>query len=174
MYGAIVTPVDPFLVKCFETLGEKFNPGNFFKPLVRASVLAGNVLGLRTPCRGSLVRWDNAEDSDEQEEEEEAHSGSVCAFVIEIGLREKRAELAEVARTYIERVTLCVFTFDVTESDGAFAWSYSCYLRGESRPGTRTETARYEVVESVTNAVVTDNPLYLNPCIITSYEVVTH
>jgi len=100
-------------------------------PQRRASVLVGNKLGMRTPCRCSQgqefdrVQW----------------------FVLEIGMAEKSKVLPEIARSYIERGTLCVMTVNIQRGFD-FTVAYTLYRRGEKTSELVDGVARYEVVES--------------------------
>lgn len=119
----------------------------------RASVLVGNQVGMRTPCR--CFRFD----------EKNGGNLSIQSFVLEVGMAEKSKVLPDLARSYIEQGTLCVMTVDIRRR-GEFnmTLAYSLYRRGKkTRPLTGIE--RWEVVESVVDIVpdqVLDNFLNLN------------
>ncbi|KAI4178538.1 MAG: hypothetical protein LQ346_007410 [Caloplaca aetnensis] len=109
----------------------------------RASVLVGDKLGMRTPCR---CFWLNGEDD-------------VLNFVLEIGMAEKSDHLRRLAHSYIERGTLCVMTIDIRRgNDTDIFLAYSLYRRGE-QDRVSAGVPHYEVVESVTDVVVSKKEL---------------
>ncbi|KAL9005954.1 MAG: hypothetical protein Q9188_001283 [Gyalolechia gomerana] len=113
------------------------------QPQTRASVLVGEKLGMRTPCR--CFRFDS-------EDQEDAH---IQGFVLEVGMEEKSKDLPMIAQSYIGRGTLCVLTADIHRSgeyDG-FSVAYSLYSRGRKTSPVAEGVTRYEVIERVKDLV---------------------
>ena len=120
------------------------------------SVLTGTVEGVRTPCRCWSYVPKRAEGRERHQMEEEAEQQGgrpklrsvidVEDFVLEVGMGEKTQFLSMLARSYIERGTLCVMTVKMERHSGHdFGWSYSLYRRGRLKCSSGQVT-RYEVV----------------------------
>ncbi|KAL8653747.1 MAG: hypothetical protein Q9210_001918 [Variospora velana] len=110
---------------------------------VRATVLVGDKLGMRTPCRClGLIRKGLELDP-------------IRCFVLEVGIAEKSKDLPKIARSYIERGTMCVMTANIHRSGeyGDLSIAYSLYHRGEEVIPTAEGVTRYSVKESVTDFV---------------------
>ncbi|KAL8762869.1 MAG: hypothetical protein Q9184_001214 [Pyrenodesmia sp. 2 TL-2023] len=124
----------------------KFGPGFGLQPQTRASVLVGDKLGMRTPCR--CFQFGKRDEADED----------VQDFVLEIAMADKSKVLPELARSYIERGTLCVMTVDIRRrGECRIFLAYSLYHRGEVK-GMLAGTTRYEVIESIRDVVPEDEP----------------
>ena len=61
--------------------------------------------------------------------------------------------MGEIARSYIERGTLCAMTADIRCRRGKLTVAYSLYRRGKKTSETAEGVARYEVVKSVEDLV---------------------
>lgn len=119
-----------------------------------APVLMKTLEGMRSPCRS--FRY-------EPEEVDDNHH-PVQHFVLEVGMGEKTNVLETLARSYIQRGTLCVMTVAI-ERQGKydFDWSYSLYRHNE----------KYEVICDVRDERVTgEDDIVTFPTGLTAFDFV--